>query len=67
MFSMHMLPQNAKRRREMYKQVLGQGCSMHCVFENLVIASQEDVERIEELLQFSEIADKSPRQLSLKG
>jgi sporadic carbohydrate cluster protein (TIGR04323 family) len=61
LFSMHMLPRNAERRRELYALVLNQGCSMHFVFENLVVASAEDADRLEELLQLSQAVEKAPQ------
>jgi sporadic carbohydrate cluster protein (TIGR04323 family) len=65
MYSMHMLPQRAERRQKIYDSILGQGCSLHIVLEDLVIAERQDVERIEELLRLDQIAGNTSGNLSV--
>lgn len=60
MCSFHMLPQRAERRREIYEHVLAQSCSLHFVFEDLVVGGGEDVEKLEELITLSQIASRAP-------
>jgi len=60
MCSMHMLPQRAARRRVVFDTVLRQGCSMHFVLENLVVANCAEVDQIEALVQFAQIASRAP-------
>jgi len=59
MCSMHMLPERAERRQGMYRQVLEQGCALHFVIEDFVIASPKDIERAEELIVISQIAARA--------
>jgi sporadic carbohydrate cluster protein (TIGR04323 family) len=56
MCSMHMLPQRAERRRDVFEKVLGQHCSLHLILEGFVIERPEDAERLEELIRFARIA-----------
>ncbi len=60
MCSTHMLPRRAARRRAIFDTVLGQGCSMHFVLEGLVLETPGDIEHIEELIQFAQIAAQAP-------
>jgi sporadic carbohydrate cluster protein (TIGR04323 family) len=61
--SMHMLPERADRRRQIYEHILRQGCSLHIVLEGLVVSGPQDVEKIEELLQLNQIAARLPKNL----
>jgi len=65
MCSMYMLPQRNTRRCELYRQVLDQGCSLHFVIEDTVIASAQDADRVEEMLLFTQLAAKAPDPASL--
>jgi sporadic carbohydrate cluster protein (TIGR04323 family) len=60
---MHMLPQRAERRRQIYEHILKQGCSLHIVVEGIVISGPQDVEKVEELLQLNQIAAHLPKSL----
>ena len=60
MCSMHMLPQRAARRRAIYDSVLRQGCSAHFVLEGIVLESPAEVERLEELIQFTQAVAQAP-------
>jgi sporadic carbohydrate cluster protein (TIGR04323 family) len=60
MCSMHMLPQKSARRRRIFETVLAQGCAMHFVLEGLIVETPSDAERIEELIQFAQIAAHAP-------
>jgi sporadic carbohydrate cluster protein (TIGR04323 family) len=66
MYSMHMLPLRAERRRQIYDRILQQGCSLHVVLESVVISGPKDVERVEELLQLNQIAARLPRDLPVQ-
>jgi sporadic carbohydrate cluster protein (TIGR04323 family) len=63
MCSMHMLPQRADRRRQIFEHIIQQGCSLHIVLEGIVISGPQDVEKIEELLQLNQIAARLPKDL----
>lgn len=65
MCSMHMLPQRTERRRGIYHGILEQGCSLHLVLEDLVIATPEDVEKVEELHLFDRLAAEAPKSVAL--
>lgn len=60
MCSMHMLPQRAARRRAIVDTILGQGCSLHLVLEDLVLETLEDVEKVEELIELNQIVGQAP-------
>lgn len=60
MCSMHMLPQRAERRRAIFDTILGQGCSIHLVLEGMVMEIPEDVEKVEELIQFTQVVAQAP-------
>lgn len=60
MCSMHMMPQRAGRRRAIFDAVLAQGCSIHFVLEGLVVNTPADVDRVEELIQFAQMASQAP-------
>jgi sporadic carbohydrate cluster protein (TIGR04323 family) len=60
MCSMHMMPQRPERRRAIFDTVLGQGCSIHFVLEGLVVARPADVDHVEELIQFAQMAAQAP-------
>jgi sporadic carbohydrate cluster protein (TIGR04323 family) len=66
LYSMHMLPQRAQRRRQIYDRILQQGCSLHIVLESIVLSGPQDVETIEELLQLNQIAARLPRDLPVE-
>lgn len=59
MCSMHMLPQRLDRRRHIYKRLLDQNCSLHLVLEDLVITRESDINKIEELIRFSQLASQA--------
>ena len=63
---MHMLPQRAERRHQIYDRILQQDCSLHIVLESIVISGQQDVAKIEELLQLNQIAARLPRDLPVE-
>ena len=65
MCSMHMMPQRAERRRKVYQRILDQGCSVHMLFESVVIKGPEDIEQAEELLLLNQIAARLPKDLPL--
>jgi sporadic carbohydrate cluster protein (TIGR04323 family) len=65
MCSMHMLPERAERRQDIYRRVLEQGCSLHFVIEDLVIASAQDIEKAEELILFTQLASQAPTPAAL--
>ena len=60
MCSMHMLPQTAKRRRTIFDTILTQHCSVHLVLEGLVVETLQDVEKVEELIRFTQTVAQAP-------
>ena len=58
-FSMFMLPEQAKRRREVYRRVLAAGASLHAALENLALTNESDVGRLEDLFQVERFAARS--------
>jgi len=65
MCSIHMLPQRDARRRELYRQVLDQGCALHFVIEDNAIASTRDIDRVEDVILLAQLAAKAPDPASL--
>jgi sporadic carbohydrate cluster protein (TIGR04323 family) len=61
MYSMHMLPKRAERRKRIYRRVLEQGCALHLVLEDLVISAPDDISEIEDVLVFTELALRAPK------
>ena len=59
MYSMHMLPGRASRRRKIYQRLLAQECSLHLVLEDIAIGSPSDTGKVEELLILARIASRS--------
>jgi hypothetical protein len=62
---MFMLPQRARRRRQILERVLDQGCSVHLVVEDFVVGSRPEVDRLEELLDIDRLAAQAPRDIAL--
>lgn len=67
MLSMHMLPHRPERRRQIYRRILDQGCSLHIVLEGIVVENAADVERLEELLTLASLVAEAPKTLPLTG
>lgn len=65
MCSMFMLPERPERRRRLCQQVFDQSCALHLVIEDLVIASPQDVDQLEELLVIDRLAAEAPKGLAL--
>jgi sporadic carbohydrate cluster protein (TIGR04323 family) len=65
MCSMFMLPERPVRRRRLCQQVFDQSCALHLVVEDMVIASPQDVDRLEELLVIDRLASQGPKNIPL--
>ena len=65
MCSMHMLPHRAERRRRVCQRVFEQSCSLHLVLEDFVVATPQDVEKLEELLVIDQLAAQAPKSIDL--
>lgn len=65
LLSMFMLPQIPARRRKIYKQILDQGCSLHIVWEGMVVEKPADIELLEELLLLTSLVGQAPKTLPL--
>lgn len=50
LFSMFMLPDSAEHRREIYQRVLDARASLHAALENLVLKSEADIQRWEDII-----------------
>lgn len=61
MCSLFMLPKDPGMRQTLYRGFLAQGASLHCVMENLVIRTDEDVEHAEEILGVRAALPACPR------
>jgi sporadic carbohydrate cluster protein (TIGR04323 family) len=63
MCSMQMMPERPERRRKIYERVLEQGCSVHMLFESVVIKDRADIDKAEELLMLNQLAARVPKHL----
>ena len=66
MCSMFMLPQRAERRRRLCQHVFDQGCAIHLVIEDMVVADRQDVENLEQLLLIDRLAAQAPISIALE-
>jgi len=66
MCSMFMLPQRAERRRRLCQHVFDQGCAIHLVIEDMVVADRQDVENLEQLLLIDRLAAQAPKSIALE-
>lgn len=65
-FSLFMLPEREERRRAIYDRVLAAGAEFHAALENLVIASEADIETVEDIFLVRKNAlSMDPSDLSL--
>jgi len=51
LFSLFMLPSKPSQRRNIYKRVLDCGGELHAALEEMTLASSDDVQRFEDVLQ----------------
>jgi len=58
-YSLFTLPKRPERRREIYDRVLKAGGTLHCAIENLSVASEQDVQRVEDILIVDQLAAKT--------
>jgi sporadic carbohydrate cluster protein (TIGR04323 family) len=56
MYSMRMLPQRVDRRMNIYQKILEQECSIHFVLEDLAVRSSKEVEKLEGLVLYDQLA-----------
>ncbi|WP_051244112.1 LIC12192 family sporadic carbohydrate cluster protein [Thalassobaculum salexigens] len=61
--SLFMLPQNPKKRREIFDMLLAAGGEMHCVFETLVVEDEAGVAELEDLYRLNDALDLAPQQI----
>lgn len=60
LFSMFMLPERAERRRAIYDRVFAAGASLHGALENLSLADEGDVRRIEDVFAAARLVEARP-------
>jgi sporadic carbohydrate cluster protein (TIGR04323 family) len=51
-----MLPPDERRRREVYDRVLREGCNLHAAVEEIAIASNDDIQAVEDILLVNKYA-----------
>jgi sporadic carbohydrate cluster protein (TIGR04323 family) len=49
-YSIFMLPPDERRRREVYDRLLREGCNLHAAVEEIAIASNDDIQAVEDIL-----------------
>ncbi len=64
LYSIFMLPQGAKARRAVYDRVLENGATLHGAVEGLSIASERDVQAVEDLWMMRQCIAKHPETAS---
>lgn len=60
MSSIHMLPRDPGHRRAVVRKILDQGCSLHFVIEDMVVADAADLDRLDELLLLHALSAAAP-------
>ena len=66
MYSMRMLPLKVDRRREIFKKILDQKCSIHLVLEDFAVRSLGDMEKLEDLVLVDQFASSCAEHVNLK-
>lgn len=66
MCSMFMLPKDPAARQAIYREFLRHGASLHCVMENVIIQTADDLEAVEEILAIRETLPACPRAIPLE-
>ena len=56
LYSIFMLPPDEVRRRQIYDRVLREGCDLHAAVEEITLASQKDVQAVEDILLVNKFA-----------
>jgi sporadic carbohydrate cluster protein (TIGR04323 family) len=55
-YSIFMLPPDGARRRAIYDRVLREGCDLHAAVEEISLASQQDIQTVEDILMVQKYA-----------
>jgi len=55
-YSIFMLPPDERGRREVYDRVLREGCNLHAAVEEIAIASNDDIQAVEDILLVNKYA-----------
>jgi sporadic carbohydrate cluster protein (TIGR04323 family) len=55
-YSIFMLPPDERRRREVYDRLLREGCNLHAAVEEIAIASNDDIQAVEDILLVNKYA-----------
>ena len=56
LYSIFMLPPDEARRRQIYDRVLREGCDLHAAVEEITLASQKDIQAVEDILLVNKFA-----------
>jgi sporadic carbohydrate cluster protein (TIGR04323 family) len=64
LFSLFMLPERRERRRAIYDRILSAGASLHGALENLSLAEESDIQRIEDIFAAARLTEKGSPPLS---
>jgi sporadic carbohydrate cluster protein (TIGR04323 family) len=59
-FSLFQLPQRKERRLDVYRRVLGAGASFHAAFEDLALRGEDDIARLEAMLDVNATLPHTP-------
>ena len=55
LYSLFMLPTDKNRRLGIYHRILDNNCALHMALEGMLIETNDDISRIEDILAVSEI------------
>ena len=58
-YSLFQLPPESDRRKKIYSRVLEKKCTMHFAVESLMIATKEDISRIENIWSISRLISEA--------
>jgi sporadic carbohydrate cluster protein (TIGR04323 family) len=59
-YSLFMLPEKSERRLAIYRRILGAGTQMHFAVEGMVLASEADIQPIEDIWALKQAVAEQP-------
>ncbi len=66
-YSLFMLPEDAGRRRAVFRRVLNAGKSLHAAAENLKVETEEDLAKVEDIWRVQELLTACPQADELRA
>ena len=67
MCSYSMLPSDIKKRNQIFNSILESNSELHFVLENLVLKSQQDIDKLEKIIRLKSIINSCPSLEKIKS